>query len=123
LIVSCIFLFNQVCTAYTIKIGAVQPLSGNLAVYGEGLKMAIDLVVDEVNSNGRINGNKREVTYEDGKTILMVEQNVKQAFKIAHRCYLPDLWKNRFKGEAHALLDDPKVKRLYLGGGDAHEDL
>jgi len=52
LIGSCIFLFNQACTAYTIKICAVQPLSGNLAVYGEGLKMAIDLIVDEVNSNG-----------------------------------------------------------------------
>ncbi len=61
--------------------------------------------------------------HEAGKSILMVEQNAKQALEIAHRGYVLDLGTNRFEGDAKALLDDPKVKRLYLGGGDLDEDL
>lgn len=58
-----------------------------------------------------------------GKSILMVEQNAKQALELAHRGYVLDLGANRFEGDAKMLLNDPKVKRLYLGGGDTDEDL
>ncbi len=61
--------------------------------------------------------------HEEGKAILMVEQNAKQALQIAHRGYVLDLGKNRFEGKAQTLLDDPDIKRLYLGGGGMHEDL
>ena len=64
------------------------------------------------------------VTIHDaGKSILMVEQNAKQALELAHRGYVLDLGTNRFEGDAKKLLDDPKVKRLYLGGGERNEDL
>ncbi len=62
-----LFLAQAGMSSGTIKIGAVQPLSGNLAVYGQGFKMAIDLAVDEINANGGIKGKKLEVIYEDGK--------------------------------------------------------
>lgn len=61
--------------------------------------------------------------HEVGTAILMVEQNARQALEIADRGYVLDLGRNRFEGEARALLDDPNVKRLYLGGGGNDEDL
>ena len=59
----------------------------------------------------------------EGKAILMVEQNARQALEIADRGYVLDLGRNRFEGKARKLLDDPNVKRLYLGGGKTDENL
>lgn len=50
-----------------IKIGAVLPLTGGAAKYGENAKMGIDLAVDEINAAGGINGKEIEVIYEDGQ--------------------------------------------------------
>ncbi len=61
--------------------------------------------------------------HEAGKAILMVEQNARQALEIADRGYVLDLGRNRFEGKARDLLDDPNIKRLYLGGGDTDENL
>lgn len=47
------------------KIGAILPLSGNAAQYGEWGKSGISLAVDEINSKGGINGKKLEVIYEN----------------------------------------------------------
>lgn len=52
-------------SAQTVKIGAVQPLSGKISVYGEGFQRAINLAVEEVNSAGGIKGEDLEVVYED----------------------------------------------------------
>ena len=61
--------------------------------------------------------------HEMGKSILMVEQNARQALAISHRGYVLDLGKNRFEGRAADLLEDPKVLSLYLGGENSHENL
>jgi len=50
-----------------IKIGAVLPLSGKSAAYGNWIKEAIELVKDETNSSGGINGSQIEIIYEDDK--------------------------------------------------------
>lgn len=52
-------------SAETVKIGAVQPLSGKISVYGEGFQRAINLAVEEVNKAGGIKGKDLEVVYED----------------------------------------------------------
>lgn len=52
-------------SAETVKIGAVQPLSGKISVYGEGFQRAINLAVAEVNAAGGIKGKDLEVVYED----------------------------------------------------------
>ena len=51
-----------------------------------------------------------------GVTVLMVEQNARRALAMSHRGYVLDLGANRFEGPGRALLDDPKVAELYLGG-------
>jgi ABC-type branched-subunit amino acid transport system ATPase component len=51
-----------------------------------------------------------------GVTILMVEQNARKALAMSHRGYVLDSGQNRFEGAGQALLDDPKVVDLYLGG-------
>ena len=51
-----------------------------------------------------------------GFTLMLVEQNAARALSIADRGYVLELGRNRFEGAGRALLDDPEVKRLYLGG-------
>jgi ABC-type branched-subunit amino acid transport system ATPase component len=51
-----------------------------------------------------------------GYTMLVVEQNAAKALSVADRGYVLELGRNRFAGSGQALLNDPEVKRLYLGG-------
>jgi ABC-type branched-subunit amino acid transport system ATPase component len=51
-----------------------------------------------------------------GVPILMVEQNARRALAMSSRGYVLDLGRNRFEGTGEALLHDPKVVDLYLGG-------
>lgn len=51
----------------TIKIGAILPLTGNLAVLGEPEKNGMTLAVEEFNSKNSINGKKIEIIFEDSK--------------------------------------------------------
>jgi ABC-type branched-subunit amino acid transport system ATPase component len=51
-----------------------------------------------------------------GTTILLVEQNARKALELADRGVVLDLGEVRRDAPAAALLDDPEVRRLYLGG-------
>ncbi len=51
-----------------------------------------------------------------GLTILLVEQNVRQALRIAQRGYVLETGKIVLTGTGAALLDDPRVVQAYLGG-------
>ncbi|MEE9173427.1 MAG: ABC transporter ATP-binding protein [Thermoplasmata archaeon] len=51
-----------------------------------------------------------------GTAVLLVEQNARRALAMADRGYVLDMGNNRFEGEGEALLHDPDVGRLYLGG-------
>jgi len=51
-----------------------------------------------------------------GMTMMIVEQNAVKALSVADRAYVLELGRNRFEGAGSALLADPDVKRLYLGG-------
>jgi branched-chain amino acid transport system ATP-binding protein len=52
----------------------------------------------------------------EGYTLMVVEQNAAKALTVADRAYVLELGRNRFEGTGAALLADPDVKRLYLGG-------
>ena len=51
-----------------------------------------------------------------GISILMVEQNARQALAIAHKGYVLVQGANRFTDTGAALLADPEVRRSFLGG-------
>jgi ABC-type branched-subunit amino acid transport system ATPase component len=53
---------------------------------------------------------------EQGVTILLVEQNVKQALRMADHCYILADGRNQVDGAAQDLLNDPVVGQIYLGG-------
>lgn len=53
---------------------------------------------------------------DDGITILLVEQNAKQALSIAHRGYVLETGKIVLSGNAAELLENDAVKKAYLGG-------
>ncbi len=50
-----------------------------------------------------------------GVTVLLVEQNVRQALEIAHRGYVLETGRIVRSGPARGLLEDPEIKRVYLG--------
>ena len=57
----------------------------------------------------------REINAE-GLTIFLVEQNVRQALKIAHHGYVIENGRIVLGGSGERLLGDPKVLAAYLGG-------
>mgnify|MGYP002700791794 CR=1 FL=1 len=57
----------------------------------------------------------RDLTAQ-GVTILLVEQNVKQAMRLADHCYILAEGRNQHDADAAALLNDPIVSEIYLGG-------
>lgn len=57
----------------------------------------------------------REIN-EMGTTILLVEQNARQALKLAHRGYVLETGRLTVAGSADELMDNPSVKAAYLGG-------
>jgi branched-chain amino acid transport system ATP-binding protein len=52
-----------------------------------------------------------------GRTILLVEQNVHQALDVADRAYVVETGRITLDGAADVLRHDPKVEQSYLGVG------
>ena len=50
-----------------------------------------------------------------GMTVLLVEQNVSLALEISHRGYLLELGRIRLEGKREDLLNNPEIKKYYLG--------
>jgi branched-chain amino acid transport system ATP-binding protein len=57
----------------------------------------------------------REINAE-GTTIFLVEQNAHMALSVAHRGYVLQSGRVIMSDTASRLLDDPEVKKAYLGG-------
>jgi ABC-type branched-subunit amino acid transport system ATPase component len=51
-----------------------------------------------------------------GVSILLVEQNVKQALRVGDHCYILAEGRNQIDGPAAEILADPAVAAIYLGG-------
>jgi len=52
---------------------------------------------------------------EKNVAIIMVEQNAKQALSISDRGYVLVTGENKFEGSGKELLNDPEVRRSFLG--------
>ncbi len=56
-----------------------------------------------------------DTIHKQGTTVLLVEQNASRALGLANRGYVMDSGEVTMKGEAKALLNDPRVRAAYLG--------
>ena len=70
--------------------------------------LAPDLVDDMFDRVDRIN--------DAGTTVLMVEQNAKEALRRCDRGYVIANGENRFEDDGEVLLNDEEVRRQFLGG-------
>lgn len=53
---------------------------------------------------------------QDGKTVLLVEQNAFAALSLANYAYILEVGRVVLSGPGRELLENPKVKEAYLGG-------
>ncbi|MAS34023.1 MAG: ABC transporter ATP-binding protein [Anaerolineaceae bacterium] len=60
-----------------------------------------------------------QIFRQNGMTVLIVEQNARKGLEIADWGCVLDLGQNRFDGPANQILDDPRIRELYLG---THKD-
>ena len=51
----------------------------------------------------------------EGFTVLIVEQNIRQVLKVAHRAYLLETGRIRLSGTSGELLESELIKKAYLG--------
>ncbi len=54
--------------------------------------------------------------HKQGVTILLVEQNARQALQVANRCYLLETGRVVMSGPVAEVRANPEVERFYLGG-------
>ncbi|RME82752.1 MAG: ABC transporter ATP-binding protein [Caldilineae bacterium] len=57
----------------------------------------------------------QRINQEDGITILLVEQNVRESLEIAHRAYVLETGRVVLSGSGEDLLHNEQVQRAYLG--------
>lgn len=50
-----------------------------------------------------------------GITVLLIEQNVERGLEVADWAFVLDLGRVRFEGSHDTILDDPRIRELYLG--------
>jgi ABC-type branched-subunit amino acid transport system ATPase component len=58
----------------------------------------------------------QHLNQELGLTILMIEQNARQGLEFSDRGYVLELGRNSYQGTGQALVDNPEVRRAFLGG-------
>ena len=54
---------------------------------------------------------------QQGMTVLLVEQNARQALKLAHRGYVMVNGRITLSGTGRELLERPEIRQAYLEGG------
>jgi len=57
-----------------------------------------------------------EINRQEGTTILVVEQNARMALQFSSRGYVLENGKLVLEGKSTSLINDPQVKKAYLGG-------
>jgi branched-chain amino acid transport system ATP-binding protein len=63
----------------------------------------------------RIGDILREIQAAEGLAVLLAEQNATWALSLANRAVILDVGRIRMMGDASQLLDDPNVRKAYLG--------
>jgi ABC-type branched-subunit amino acid transport system ATPase component len=114
--------FPALADKQTEKAGALS--GGQRQFLAVAMALAIDpkvILMDEPSAGLSPKAAQEVLEYaksltEQGVTILLVEQNVKQALRMADHCYILADGRNQVDGAAQDLLNDPVVGQIYLGG-------
>lgn len=120
---------DQICTLFPVlrlkrkqKVGSLSGGERQMVAMGRGLMLDPQLLLLDEPSAGlapRMVGLVFEKIAEinrSGVTLLMVEQNAREALKLSHRGYVMASGQVRLEGPGQHLLQDEEVGRLYLGG-------
>lgn len=104
------------------RVGKMSGGERQMVAMGSALMLEPDLLLLDEPSAGlsprlveEIFDNIRRINAA-GLAVLMVEQNARKSLEMAHRGYVLANGENRYDGTGRALLADPDVARLYLGG-------
>ncbi len=92
-----------------IEIGRALMLNPQLLLLDEPTIGLAPVIIDEI-------FRKIVEINETGTSILMVEQNARKALGICHRACILENGVPRLEGAGEAILQNPEVKRMYLGG-------
>jgi branched-chain amino acid transport system ATP-binding protein len=64
----------------------------------------------------RVFDSLKEINRQEGTAILLVEQNARLALKFAQRAYLLEHGEMVLSGPTGELMENPEIKKAYLGG-------
>ncbi len=59
---------------------------------------------------------KIQAIHQQGKTIMIVEQDAYQSLEISDRGYVLAMGQNEYEDDAHKILESRKIREAYLGG-------
>ena len=80
----------------TFKIGGIGPVTGAAAIYGQAVKNATELAINEVNEDGGINGYQVEFKFEDDENRVEFYQKEIKRFKKKKEVLLSEIKKYMF---------------------------
>ena len=103
------------------KVGRMSGGQRQMVAMGAGLMIdPVLLLVDEPSAGlapdlvGEMFERIRRIR-EDGTSILMIEQNARQALRYSDRGYVLDQGENAFEGPGEDLLESEEIEEMYLG--------
>lgn len=86
----------------SVKLGFIGPLTGSASLWGQGSLDMVNLAIDEINSNGGINGKKIIVFAEDGK--CTANDSVSAANKLINVDNIKFIFGGHCSGETSAII-------------------
>ncbi len=115
-------LFPRLQDRMKSKVGTLSGGQQHMVAFAKSLILAPQVLLIDEPSAGlapnlvtQVFDKIREIR-EHGTSIVLVEQRARRALALADRGYILDMGKNRFEDRGEALLRNPEIGRLYLGG-------
>ena len=120
----------------TFKVGGIGPTTGGAAVYGQAVKNAIQIAVDEINANGGYNGYQVEYRFADdehdaeksvnaynslkdwGMQLLIGTVTSSPCISVADKTYADNMFQITPSGSAVDCTANPNVFRMCFSDPD-----
>lgn len=118
------------------KVGGIGPITGGAAVYGQAVKNAIQIAVDEINANGGYNGYQVEYRFADdehdaekavnaynslkdwGMQLLIGTTTSSPCISVADKTYADNMFQITPSGSAVDCTANPNVFRMCFSDPD-----